>query len=196
MCSDVNKSIDVGFKTSNLPLIDLARLKGSLADDLDEHPLIPLAVELVVEDLLPGSEVEAAAGDGDHALPAHDLPLHVGVGVVLPAVVPVLGVRLLRGELLQPYLPVVVQSTLIIVDEDAGGDVHRIDEDQPLLNPALDHSPLHLRGDVDDLSPAFGVEDQLRSVTLHGFLLSSAYGGQAGMVKGGGDNTPTFALNH
>ena len=31
-------------------------------DDLDEHPLAPLAVELPVEDLLPGAEVEATLG--------------------------------------------------------------------------------------------------------------------------------------
>src|SRR6185295_13446461 len=37
-----------------------------LTDDLDQHPLGAAAVELAVEDLLPGTEVEAAAGDGDH----------------------------------------------------------------------------------------------------------------------------------
>jgi len=30
----------------------------SLADDLDQHALVPAAVELAVEDLLPGAEIE------------------------------------------------------------------------------------------------------------------------------------------
>ena len=61
-----------------------------LADDLDQHALRPAAVELAVEDLLPGPEVELALGDGHDHLSAHHLPLHVGVGVVLAGpVVPV-----------------------------------------------------------------------------------------------------------
>ena len=52
------------------------------------------AVELAVEDLLPGAEVELAVGDRHDHLAAHDLPLQVGVGVVLAgAVVVVLADR-------------------------------------------------------------------------------------------------------
>src|SRR5205807_806 len=35
---------------------------GLLAEDLDEHPLRPIAIELAVEDLLPRAEVELAPG--------------------------------------------------------------------------------------------------------------------------------------
>src|SRR5262245_57608847 len=65
---------------------------ASLPDDLDEHPLGAVAVELAVEDLLPGAEVELPPGDRHDDLPAHDLALEVGVGVVLAgAVVAVAG---------------------------------------------------------------------------------------------------------
>ena len=73
--------------------------------------LRPAAVELAVEDLLPRAEVEPALGDGDHDLAAHDLALQVGVGVVLAGpVVAVRGVRLVRRELLQPRVVIVVQA--------------------------------------------------------------------------------------
>ena len=38
----------------------LSTRTASLADDLDQHPLRPVAVELAVEDLLPRAEVELA----------------------------------------------------------------------------------------------------------------------------------------
>ena len=60
---------------------------GSLADDLDQDALLSAAVELAVEDLLPGSEVELPACDRDHDLAAHHLPLEMCNGVVLAGVV-------------------------------------------------------------------------------------------------------------
>src|SRR5207245_8736591 len=62
----------------------------SLADHLDQHALGPAAVELPVEDLLPGAEVQLAPGHRHHHLPAHDLPLVVGVAVVLAGAVVVI----------------------------------------------------------------------------------------------------------
>ena len=40
----------------------------SLPEDLDQYPLPPAAVELAVEDLLPGAEVEPAVRDRHHHL--------------------------------------------------------------------------------------------------------------------------------
>ncbi len=34
------------------------------SDDLDQHPFVPFAVKLVIENLLPGAKVQPAAGDG------------------------------------------------------------------------------------------------------------------------------------
>src|SRR5262249_53369575 len=46
----------------------LWRSTPSGADRLQDDPLLPLAVELRVEDALPGPEFEVARGDGDGAL--------------------------------------------------------------------------------------------------------------------------------
>ena len=101
-----------------------------LADDLHEHPLRPAAVELAVEDLLPRAEVELPLRDRDHDLAAHHLPLHVGVGVVLAGAVVVVDVRIgiERGELLELDAEVVMQSAVVVVDEEAPRDVHRVHE--------------------------------------------------------------------
>ena len=95
-------------------------LSPLFADDLDQHPLAAAAVELAVENLLPRAEVEFAFRDRDDDFPAHDLALHVGVGVVLAgAVVVVAANGLVRRELFEPGVVVVVQAALVVVDENA-----------------------------------------------------------------------------
>ena len=54
------------------------------AEHLDDDALAALAVELGIEDALPGAEVEMAAGDGQGGLVVEQQGLEVGVGVVLP----------------------------------------------------------------------------------------------------------------
>lgn len=71
--------------------------------------LSPFAVEFKIEDLFPRPEIEPAVRHGHDRFPAHDRPLEVRVGVVLAAVVAVLGVGLFGRELFQPHLIVVVQ---------------------------------------------------------------------------------------
>ena len=63
------------------------------ADDLDQHPLAPAAVEFTVEDLFPGAEIESTFCDGHHHFAPHDLAFHMGVGVILTHIVAVLGYR-------------------------------------------------------------------------------------------------------
>src|SRR5438270_875479 len=90
-----------------------------LADDLDQDPLGTSAVELAVEDLLPGAEVQLSLGDRDDDLSPHDLPLEVGVGVVLAASVVVVGLRrgVERGQALKPLGIVVVEARLVVVNK-------------------------------------------------------------------------------
>ena len=62
-------------------------------------PLGTSAVELSVEDLLPWAEIQAALGDRDHHLPAHNLPFQMGIGVILTCLImAILGNRLVRGQ--------------------------------------------------------------------------------------------------
>ena len=61
--------------------------RRSLPKHLDDHPLGPPAVELAVEDLLPGAEVEPAVGHRHDHLVVHEQVLQMGVAVVLAAAV-------------------------------------------------------------------------------------------------------------
>ena len=99
-----------------------------LPDYFHQDSLGSATVELAVEDLLPRAEIEFSLRDGDHHFPAHDLSLHVTVGVVFAG--SVVGVSLGRGieggETFQPLLVILVETRLVIVDEDRGCDVHRV----------------------------------------------------------------------
>jgi hypothetical protein len=84
-----------------------------LSDDLNQRAFLAPAVKLAVEDLLPRSEVELAAGDGDHHFASHHLPLHVRVRIVFAgAVVPVLRGRLVGREPFEPFLVIRVQARI------------------------------------------------------------------------------------
>src|SRR5690349_21040566 len=92
-----------------------------LPDDLDQDPLRAPSVELAVEDLLPRAEIELSIGDGHNDLAPHDLPLVVGVGVVLAGAIVVIprGARVEGGKPLEPPLVILVEPRLVVVDEDA-----------------------------------------------------------------------------
>src|SRR3954469_21667947 len=77
---------------------------------------------------------------GSPPLPRADaLPLVVRIAVVLAGAVVLVavGARIERRKLLQPALVVLVQPRLVIVDEDAGGDVHGISSRLDLVHRSL-----------------------------------------------------------
>ncbi len=92
--------------------------------------------------------------------PAHDRALEVGVGVVLIVIMAVLAVGLFRRQLFQPHLIIVMEAAFVVVDEDAGRDVHGVDEHKTLLYAALAQRLLHLRGDIDNPPAAWADENR------------------------------------
>lgn len=92
-----------------------------LPNNLHQNPPSPARSELAVEDLLPGAKIELALGDGDDQIAAHDLALHVGVGVVFAgAVMVVLGGRCVWRQLLQPQVIVAVQPAKMTLSDTPG----------------------------------------------------------------------------
>src|SRR5450759_799542 len=77
-----------------------------LADRLEQHALAPAPVELGVEDLLPGAEVEAAVRDRQHDLMRHQLALEMGIGVVLAGVMKTGSDGLVRGATIEQVVDV------------------------------------------------------------------------------------------
>ncbi len=116
----------------------MAKISQLLADDFDQNAFFSAAVELAVENLFPGPEVELAIRDSNDDLSPHHLPLDMRVRIVLPGViVPILLDGLMRRQSFQEVVVVLQEAGFIVVDIYAGADVHRIDEAEPFLNAAL-----------------------------------------------------------
>jgi len=133
---------------------------------LHDHALAPLPVELGVEDLLPRPEVQLAGGDRHDDLVVHEDRLQVRVAVVLAGAV-VLVIGTLGREVLQPLPDVFPKPGLVIVHEDAGGDVHRAHQHHPLLDAARGHHRGHPVGDVDELALLLRLEMKILGLALH-----------------------------
>ena len=73
-------------------------------DHLDQHPFGAVAIKFAVEDLLPRAEIKFTPGNGHDNFPTHDLPFHVGIGIIFAgAVVMVALGRFIKGsELFEP----------------------------------------------------------------------------------------------
>ena len=99
---------------------------ASFPNNLHQHPLPSLTVELAVEDLFPGAKVETAAGYSGYYLTAHDAAFQVGVGVDFAGVVMVGSDRLVGGKFFKPDVKVMVKAGFVVVDKNAGCDVHGI----------------------------------------------------------------------
>ena len=157
------------------------------ADDFDENPLAAAAVELAIKDLFPGAEVEVALGDGDDDFASHDLAFHVGIGVVFAGpVVAVLGGGGMGGEFFQPVIVILDQSILGIIDEDTGGDVHGVDEAEPLLDATALEQRGNGLGDVQVIPAVGSLEPKVFSEAFHGIGMPAAGGRRnAGFVAGG-----------
>src|SRR5581483_10510560 len=110
--------------------------RRSLADHLDENPLSAPPVKLAVKNLLPGSEVQPAVRDGDHHFPSHHLAFDVRITVVLAGLIVAIA-GALRRQFFQKLVVVFEQPRLVVVDVHAGGDVHRIDQNQTLPHAAF-----------------------------------------------------------
>lgn len=71
--------------------------------------LLPLPIQLIVEDSLPGAEVQLAFGNGYNYLASHDRPLQVCISIVLKPIVLILAVGFLWCKLLKPDFIILMQ---------------------------------------------------------------------------------------
>jgi len=71
-------------------------------------------------------------------------------------------------EFLQPDIVIVQQPILGVVDIDAGGDVHGIDEAKSLLHAALAHELGDGVRDVEIIPPVRRLEPEMFGEVFHG----------------------------
>ncbi len=77
-------------KTGSNAFLDQGDL---FSDDFNQDPFGPTTIELTIENLFPGSEVQSAFGNGHDHFSPHDLSFVMGVAVIFAGSVMVVGRR-------------------------------------------------------------------------------------------------------
>ena len=137
------------------------------ANNLDEDAFVSAAVELGVEDLFPRAEVEFAFGDGDDNFAAENLAFEMGVAVVFAGIVMAVFFDIVGSYLFEEFIKILDQAALVVIDVDAGGDVHRIDQYQTFLDTRFFDDFFDLRRDVDVFAACFGVKGDYLAKRSH-----------------------------
>jgi hypothetical protein len=130
---------------------------SSISDDFHQDPLSSFAVEFAVEDPFPWAKVERSVRDGDDDLATHDRAFEMGVGIIFESIVPILAVRFLGRQRLEPFLEILVQSRFIVVDEYGSGDVHRVAKEESIPDSGFPKAFFDIGRDMEKLSTSFDV---------------------------------------
>ena len=80
-----------------------------LSNNLNQNSLPSASIKLTIKNLFPWPKIEPAIGYRNHNLPAHNLPLQVGVRIVFAVIVAVLRDRLVGSKFLKPDIKIMVQ---------------------------------------------------------------------------------------
>jgi hypothetical protein len=91
----------------------------------------------------------------------------VGIGIVFSDVVAILGDGLMRSQLFQPDVVVMMQTCFIVVDKYGGSDVHGIAEYKTFPDPTFSQAFFDLGSDVDQGSPRRYLKPEFFSITFH-----------------------------
>jgi hypothetical protein len=140
---------------------------GLLANDFYEHSLPSFTIELAIKDRFPRSEVKLAVCYCDDNLTSHDGSFQVGVGIVFVAVVFVLRMWMLRSKLFEPFFEVRVKSRFVVIDKDAGSNMHRVDQSKTFPDAAFGDTGLDLWGNVKEFPSVFGLEPEFFAKGVH-----------------------------
>jgi len=79
---------------------------------------------------------------------------------------------MLWRELFEPFFEVGVKSGFIVIDENASGNVHGVDQCKTLANAAFGDTGLDLWRDMKEFAPVFGFESNASSEVAFWQLLN------------------------
>src|SRR5579863_1623170 len=99
------------------------RKRELLAHHFHNDSLVPLTVELGVENPLPSAEIQSPGGDRNDDLMMYEQRLEMRVAVSFPGVVMLVAFAK-GGELLQPLVNVLDQPGLIVIYINPRSNVH------------------------------------------------------------------------
>jgi hypothetical protein len=111
--------------------------------------------------------MELPLGDSHHDLTPHNLSLQVGIGIIFTAVMAIVTDRGMGGQLFQPHLIIVMQTWLVVVNKDRGGNMHGVAEQEPPPDATFSQAGLHLLGDIDHPPPGWYLKPQFLMIAFH-----------------------------
>jgi hypothetical protein len=97
----------------------------------------------------------------------NDERLEVRVSVIFAGLV-MLVVAVEGSQFFEPLVDVFDQAGLVVIDVNAGGDVHGRDQDHTVFNAGLFEDALNLRREVNVGSLGFRVQRDVFGVEFHG----------------------------
>src|ERR1700691_2434114 len=132
---------------------------------------VPLPIKLRIENLLPRTEVEPPIRDRNNNFVMHDQRFQVRVPIVLARLM-MLIILPERGQRLQPGVDILDKPALVVIHINPRRDMHRRDQNHPVLNPGFPKRALHLRSQMNISSFSFRVQRQVLSMESHGLYLT------------------------
>jgi hypothetical protein len=135
------------------------------AEDFDDDAFATLPVELRIEDALPGAEVEAAVGYRQHGFVVQEQRLQVCIAILFSSLV-MLVVGASGRKLLEPFADVLDEAALVIIHIDGGGDMHRGDKAETVLDTAAADDLLDPVSDVNHLAALLRFKDKVLGIAL------------------------------
>lgn len=121
-------------------------------------------------DAFPRPEVELAFGNGDDDLMAEQHSLEVRIRIVLAGLMMhVIG--LARSKLFEPLHDVFPKTRLMVVHENAGGDVHGAHENEAVPQLRAFAKTLDFVGDIEDLVTLAGLHRKIFGMRDHAIII-------------------------
>lgn len=136
------------------------------AHHFNDHSLVALAIELGIENLLPGTEVELPIRDRHDDFVMDDERFEMRVSVVFAGLM-MLVVLTKWSQRLQPLVDVFDQPALVVIDIHARSYMHGRDKNHAIFNPGLFQSALHLRRQMYVGSLRFRMHREVFGVEFH-----------------------------
>ena len=160
------KVIFKGIDLFSLSRTDFKKTRSDM-QMIFQDPFSSFPIEFPIENLLPGAQIQFPVGDSHHSLPAHDLAFEMRIGIVLKAIMGILGMGLFGSQFFQPFLEIRVQAGFIVIDEDRCCDMHRIHQAKAFADPAIAQAFFDLLGNVYKLPALCGVKPQFTAIGFH-----------------------------
>ena len=91
----------------------------------------------------------------------------MSIAVVLASPVMPVAFQVIRRDLFKEIVEILDQTRLIIIDVNARGDVHRIDQAKTFLDPAFAEGRFNLRSNIDIVPFLLSLKKKVFGIGFH-----------------------------